>query len=54
MQQIETADRRILTAKARLGMAPRAVLLDRAAARLVAEHGEGVVPLPSRATAAGV
>jgi len=30
---------------------PRSVLLDRVAARVVAEHGEGVVALPSRATA---
>jgi len=30
---------------------PRSVLLDRVAARVAAEHGEGVVALPSRATA---
>lgn len=30
---------------------PRAVLIERAAARVVAEHGEGVVALPSQATA---
>ena len=30
---------------------PRSVVLDRARARLVAEYGESVVPLPSRATA---